>query len=153
MNINEYFNFNFFKNYKNQPSNDNNNNSLSMKFSKVLDVPGIGYFKSKIYDNLENSRITLVFIDSADKKSLTEASEFLYDIINNDAFNDTLDLIVVCNKSDGKFAKGKNVIESELNNEIDSKKLIKQKNNLEDQSDQLGKLFVSKYLKIFLIMQ
>lgn len=50
-------------------------------------------------------------------------------------------LIVVCNKQDLKFSKNLKIIESELVSEIESRKQIKQKNNLDDQS-QLGKLFV-----------
>jgi hypothetical protein len=42
-----------------------------------------------------------------------------------------------------KFPKTKKIIESELNNEIENIKLIKQKNNL-DESNQMGSLYSMK---------
>ena len=114
----------------------------------ILDIPGIGYFQNKIIENIDSSRAIVVFVDSADKKCLNEASEFLYEIINHESFDDDLRLIIACNKSDNKFSKGKTIIESELNNEVDSKKLIKQKNNLEE-TIQVGKLFNLKAKFLF----
>ena len=137
MEVNSYDNLKF-----------NNSNNSSYNFFKVLDIPGIGYFKSRLIDNISNSKVIIVFIDSSDKKSVVEASEYLYDIINSEEYDDESNLVIACNKSDLKFAKGKSVIEVELNNEVDAKKLIKQKTNLEDQSNELGKLFVS-YIFVF----
>jgi GTPase SAR1 family protein len=111
--------------------------------SKVIDIPGIGYFRNKVKEDLENAKIVLLFIDSSEKKSLNEASEYAYDVINSEFFDENMSLIIVCNMTDKKFAKGSQLLQSELENEIDSKKKIKQKNNLEDQTEQMGKLFVS----------
>lgn len=110
----------------------------------LMDIPGVGYFRSKIIEMIDNAKIILLFIDSADRKCLNEASEFVYDIVNNESFDESLELVIACNKSDDKFAKGKAIIENELTAEVESKKLMKQKNNLDDQSNQIGKLFVSQ---------
>lgn len=111
--------------------------------NNVMDIPGIGFFRNKVKEGIENAKLVLLFIDSSDKKSLNEASEYAYDVINSEFFDENVHLIVVCNMTDKKFAKGKQLLQSELENEIDSKKKIKQKNNLEDQTEQMGKLFVS----------
>lgn len=88
----------------------------------------------------------LVFVDSSDSKSIQDATDYLYDIINNDNFDENSKLVIVCSKTDSKFSKSKNIIESELSKEIDSRKLMKQKNNLEESNDQNGKLFVRKII-------
>lgn len=118
------------------------NSEDSKSIVKVSDIPGIGYFKTNIIASIPSSKIIVLFIDSSDKKSIVEAAEYAYDIINDDMFDESVNLLIACNKMDSKFAKSKNIIESELGTEIDSRKQIKQKNNLEDQL-QLGKLFVS----------
>lgn len=92
----------------------------------------------------------LVFVDSSDSKSIQDATDYLYDIINNDNFDENSQLVIVCSKTDSKFSKSKNIIESELSKEIDSRKLMKQKNNLEESNDQNGKLFVRIFLFSFL---
>jgi len=106
----------------------------------ILDIPGQGYFKARIIDNLTNAKLIVLLIDSNDKDSIKQAGAYLYDILNNEQFDDTTPLIIACNKQDLKFPKSKKIIESDLNSEIESIKLMKQKNNLEDTS-QMGALF------------
>ena len=142
MNINEVKNVEIKKNTEEDEKS-------SYVFQRVLDVPGIGYFKSKILNGLAQAKVIVAFLDSSDKKSVNEVSEYLYDIINSDSFNDDVELIIACNKSDAKFARAKNAIESDLNSVIDNQKLIKQKNNLEDQAEQMGKLFVRRNYLFF----
>jgi len=90
-----------------------------------LDVPGQGFFKRDIIDNLSNSKLILLFIDSADKyfllilrKSITDSAEYFYDILNNDRLNEETPILVVCNKQDLNFAKAKKIIEADLTNEM-----------------------------------
>ncbi len=106
----------------------------------VMDLPGIGFFKSNIIDTLPNSILIITFLDSTDKQSISQAGEYLYDILNNENFDDSVPIIISCSKQDQKFPKSKKLVESDLANEIENIKNIKQKNNLED-SSQLGPLF------------
>lgn len=110
---------------------------------QIVEIPGLAYFKNTIINELEVAKLVLIFVDSSDSKSIQESSDYIYDILNNDNFDENSNLVIVCSKSDSKFSKSKNIIESELTKEIDSRKLIKQKNNLEESNDQNGKLFVS----------
>ena len=109
----------------------------------ILDIPGTGYFKDKIIDYLDDTLILLLFIDSTEKNSITQAAEYLYDILNSDKLNDDLKIIVCCNKQDAGFPKSKKMIENEISKEIENLIKIKQKNNLEDK-EQIGILFQSK---------
>jgi signal recognition particle receptor subunit beta len=106
----------------------------------VMDIPGQGFFKTKILDTLPNAKTIIVFIDSTDKESITRAADYLYDVINSEYFDEFTPIIIACNKQDLKFPKTKKIIESDLNNEIENVKQIKQKNNLEETS-QMGTLF------------
>lgn len=47
--------------------NQNSKLRLSDRTYKALDIPGIGYYNNKILESLANSKIVLVFLDSADK--------------------------------------------------------------------------------------
>lgn len=116
---------------------------------QIVEIPGLAYFKNTIINELEVAKLVLIFVDSSDSKSIQESSDYIYDILNNDNFDENSNLVIVCSKSDSKFSKSKNIIESELTKEIDSRKLIKQKNNLEESNDQNGKLFVSFCLYSF----
>lgn len=116
---------------------------------QIVEIPGLAYFKNTIINELEVAKLVLIFVDSSDSKSIQESSDYIYDILNNDNFDENSNLVIVCSKSDSKFSKSKNIIESELTKEIDSRKLIKQKNNLDESNDQNGKLFVSFCLYSF----
>ncbi len=111
----------------------------SQNLYDVIDVPGQGFFKTKIAETLINAKLILVFLDSNDKPNISHAAEYLYDILNNENFDEFCNIIIVCNKQDLKFSRNKKIIESELTSEIESIKQIKQKNNLEDIST-LGNL-------------
>lgn len=109
----------------------------------LLDIPGQGFYKQKVLDNLSNSKIIILPIDSTEKQSISTAAEYIYDILNSDQLDEDIPIIIACNKQDSKFPKSKKIIESELCNEIENIKQIKQKNNLED-SSQFGTLFSMK---------
>ena len=106
----------------------------------VIDVPGQGFFKIKIIQTLPNSKAVVLFLDSSDKESISRAAEYIYEVLNSEQMNDFTPFIIACNKQDLKFPKSKKIIESDLNNEVENIKAIKQKNNLEETS-QMGALF------------
>jgi signal recognition particle receptor subunit beta len=106
----------------------------------IIDIPGQGFYKTRIIDTLPNAKVVVVFVDSTDKESITRSADYLYDILNSEHFDEFTPIIIACNKQDLKFPKTKKIIEADLNNEIENVKLIKQKNNLEDTS-QMGALF------------
>jgi signal recognition particle receptor subunit beta len=114
-----------------------------LKGLDVMDVPGLGFYKQKIIETLPNAKLIILFVDSNEKQNIALASEYLYDILNNENFDDMINIIVACNKQDLKFSKNKKLIESEMSNEIENIKQIKQKNNLDDSST-LGTLFNMK---------
>lgn len=109
----------------------------------VLDIPGQGFFRTKIIDTLQNSKVVILFVDSQEKESILSASDYLYEVLNNEYIDETIPIIVACNKQDTKFPKTKKIIETEMSNEVENIKQIKQKNNLED-SSQMGSLFSMK---------
>lgn len=78
-------------------------------------------------------------------------AEYLYEILNNDQFNEDVPIVIACNKQDTKFPKSKKIVEMELNNEVENIKNIKQKNNLEEDASQIGSLFVINYSLIGLL--
>ena len=43
--------------------------SLNTRFN-LIDIPGQGFYKSKIIDMLQRSRAILIFIDSSDKYNI-----------------------------------------------------------------------------------
>lgn len=110
---------------------------------EIMDIPGLGFYKQKILDTLPNAKLIILFLDSNEKQSISLASEYLYDLLNSESFDDMINIIVACNKQDLKFSKNKKLIESEISNEIENIKTIKQKNNLDDSST-LGTLFNMK---------
>jgi signal recognition particle receptor subunit beta len=124
-------------------NNYQNEEFENIKSLDVMDVPGLGFYKQKILETLPNAKLIIVFVDSNEKQSISLASEYLYDILNNENFDDLVNIIVACNKQDLKFSKNKKLIESEMSNEIENIKQIKQKNNLDDSST-LGTLFNMK---------
>jgi signal recognition particle receptor subunit beta len=124
---------------KNYPSDEIENLSTL----EIMDIPGLGFFKQKFIETLPNAKLIILFLDSNEKQSISLASEYLYDILNNENFDDLVNIIVACNKQDLKFSKNKKLIESDVSNEIENIKQIKQKNNLDDSST-LGTLFNMK---------
>jgi signal recognition particle receptor subunit beta len=109
----------------------------------IIDVPGTGYFKEFILNKLNETKLLLLFINSTDKNSIIQSSEYLYEILNSDKYNEEMNFIICCNKQDENFPKSKKMIENELDKEIDNLKNIKQQNNLDD-NVQIGTLFQMK---------
>jgi signal recognition particle receptor subunit beta len=66
----------------------------------------------------------------------------MYEILNSDQYDENTPIVVVCNKQDLKFPNSRKIVESNLSNEIENIKQVKQKNNLEDA--QIGTLFSMK---------
>jgi signal recognition particle receptor subunit beta len=109
----------------------------------VLDVPGQGFFRTKIIETLPNAKMVILFLDSEEKESILRASDYLYELVNSENFDEMTPVLIACNKQDSRFPKTKKLIETEMANEVENIKQIKQKNNLED-SSQIGALFAMK---------
>lgn len=77
------------------------------------------------------------------------AAEYIYDILNSDQFNESVPILIACNKQDNKFAKSRKIVENELGGEIENIKNIKQKNNLDEDAGQIGSLFVINIIFFF----
>ncbi len=110
----------------------------------LVDIPGQGFYKAKFLNMLDSAKCIVVFIDSSDKQSLAFAADYIYEVINSQNYDETVPIIIACNKQDLKFAKSKKIVESELKAEVDNIKNIKQKNNIED-TNQIGTLSVYTY--------
>jgi signal recognition particle receptor subunit beta len=109
----------------------------------IIDVPGQGFFRTKIIETLPNAKIVVLFLDSEEKESILRASDYLYEVLNSENFDEMTPVLIACNKQDSRFPKTKKLIETEMANEVENIKVIKQKNNLEDIS-QMGSLFSMK---------
>ena len=127
----------------NQIQNYNREEFPNLNNLEAMDIPGLGFYKQTIVDTQPNAKIIFLFLDSNEKQSISLASEYLYDILNSENFEDMVNIVVACNKQDLKFSKNKKLIESEISNEIENIKQIKQKNNLDDSST-LGTLYNMK---------
>jgi signal recognition particle receptor subunit beta len=110
----------------------------------LVDIPGQGFYKTKFLNMLDSAKCIVVFLDSSDKQSLAFAADYIYEVLNSQNYDETVPIIIACNKQDLKFAKSKKIVESELKAEVDSIKNIKQKNNIED-TNQIGTLSVYIY--------
>lgn len=110
----------------------------------LVDIPGQGFYKTKFLNMLDSAKCIIVFLDSSDKQSLAFAADYIYEVLNSQNYDETVPIIIACNKQDLKFAKSKKIIESELKAEVDNIKNIKQKNNIED-TNQIGTLSVFTY--------
>jgi signal recognition particle receptor subunit beta len=110
----------------------------------LIDIPGQGFYKTKFLNMLDRAKCIVVFLDSTDKHSLAFAADYIYELLNSQNYDETIPIIIACNKQDLKFAKSKKIIESELKTEVDNIKNIKQKNNIED-TNQIGTLSVIIY--------
>ena len=86
----------------------------------IIDIPGTGYYRNYIIDNLERAVLVLLFIDSTNKSSVVQSTEYLYDILNSDKCNEEKQILICCNKQDANFPKAKKVIEVELVKEMDN---------------------------------
>ncbi len=107
----------------------------------LVDIPGQGFYKTKFLNMLDRARCIVIFLDSTDKQGLAYTADYIYEVLNSQNYDETVPIIIACNKQDLRFAKSKKIIESELKAEVDNIKDIKQKNNIED-TNQIGTLSV-----------
>ena len=64
-----------------------------------VDIPGHFNFRERIQEVLETAAGVVLVVDSKDKQKLPEASEILYDILNNmDVLSNKTPILVACNK-------------------------------------------------------
>lgn len=77
--------------------------TLSLGFS---DIPGHFNFRAKVNQYLDRAKAVILVIDSKDKERISEASEFLYDVLsNNRIVAESVPILVACNKQDLSLAK------------------------------------------------
>jgi len=86
------------------------------------------------------------------RKGFPNAASYVYDIIDNEHFKESIPVIIACNKQDVKFAKASNIVENELVSEIENLKKFKQTTTLEDNTEQFGTLYVWLYYLIINIL-
>ena len=70
--------------------------SLSLS---LTDIPGHFNFRLKVSQYLEKAQAVIIVLDSKDKHQVSEAADFLYDVITNQRIvQDSVPILVVCNK-------------------------------------------------------
>ena len=80
-----------------------------------MDIPGHYNFRMKVKQNLERAKAVVLVVDSKDKERISEAAEFLYDmLLNKRLVADKVPILVACNKQDLKLAKNAIQIEREF---------------------------------------
>ena len=85
---------------------------------KLTEMPGLGFYRSQMMELLPSIQVLILMVDSSDKKSFPEAASYLYDVINAEHFNETLKVIIACNKNDLPLARSVQIVESELAQEM-----------------------------------
>jgi signal recognition particle receptor subunit beta len=64
-----------------------------------IDIPGHFNFRSKIDETVQSTKGIVLVIDSKDKSKFSEASEMLYDVINNNSvLENKPPILIFCNK-------------------------------------------------------
>jgi len=80
-----------------------------------VDIPGHFNFRIKVQQNLDRAKAVILVVDSRDKDKISEAAEFLYDMMSNKRLiRDNVPILVVCNKQDMTLAKKATQIEREF---------------------------------------
>ncbi len=74
---------------------------------EVVDVPGHYNYRQKVReDYLQHAKAIMIVIDSANKDSLSEAAELLFDCISDiEIQTDRVPILICCNKQDLTFSK------------------------------------------------
>lgn len=80
-----------------------------------VDIPGHFNFRIKVQQNLDRAKAVILVVDSRDKDKISEAAEFLYDMMSNKRLiRDNVPILVACNKQDMTLAKKATQIEREF---------------------------------------
>lgn len=92
-----------------------------MKHIEIVDLPGHFNYRQKLRDYyLPQAAGIILVVDSKDKQKISEAAEYLFDVISDvDIATSGVPLIVACNKSDLSFARRAVQIERDLQIEIE----------------------------------
>jgi signal recognition particle receptor subunit beta len=65
----------------------------------LTDIPGHFNFRLKVSQYLEKAKAVIVVLDSKDKHQVSEAADFIYDVITNQRISqESVPILVVCNK-------------------------------------------------------
>lgn len=86
---------------------------------RVLDIPGHGTFRQYILQRLNDAIGIIVVIDSANRQSIVQASDFIYDVLNSQTMqNKNLPLLLACNKQDITDSRKATQIAKDLETEM-----------------------------------
>ena len=87
----------------------------------IVDIPGHFNFRLKVQQYMERAKGVILVVDSRDKDKISEAAEFLFDILsNNRLVKQRVPILVACNKQDLNLAKRAVQIEREFSTEFDA---------------------------------
>ena len=65
----------------------------------LTDIPGHFNFRLKVSQYLEKAKAVILVLDSKDKHQVSEAADFIYDVITNLRISlESVPILVVCNK-------------------------------------------------------
>ena len=88
-----------------------------VKNVRILDIPGHGTFRQYIQQRMPEAGAAILLVDSSNRKTDAQASEFIYDILNSQA-NSRLPLLIACNKQDVLDARKSNQLAKDLESEM-----------------------------------
>ena len=85
------------------------------------DVPGHYNFRERIQNICDAEPLgVVVMVDSKDKNKLSEASEMLYDVLNNlNMLEKKTPILVACNKQDLQFSRRSTAISGDIEKEME----------------------------------
>ena len=65
----------------------------------MTDIPGHFNFRLNVNEYLEKAKAVIIVVDSKDKQQISDASDFLYDVIvNKHVYEDGVPILIACNK-------------------------------------------------------
>jgi small GTP-binding protein len=120
---------------ENTTTDSEDSSKISGKEMRIgaIDIPGHYNFRSKINECVSTTKGIILVIDSKDKSKFSEASEILYDVINNNSvLENRTPILIFCNKSDLQFSRKATQIEAELEKEIEEIRKVR-KATMDDQ--------------------
>lgn len=97
----------------------------------IVDIPGHFRHRLKVQQNLERAKAVILVVDSRDKDKISEAAEFLFDILsNNRLVQSRVPILVACNKQDLTMAKKAVQIEREFQTEFDAIRKVRRASSI-----------------------
>lgn len=95
---------------------------------KIIDIPGHERLREKFFEEYKNVTRGIVFVvdSSTVQQNIRDAAEYLYNILCDSTIaNNCPKLLILCNKQDQSLSKGRNVIKSIFEKELNTLKITK----------------------------